>query len=128
MLKRAVQSSQTPRPFGCYSTAIQSGDMLFLAGQGPFDENQQLVGDDIAQQTHRTLQNIRNVLEENGYTMDDIVRATVFLSDISNWGAFNEVYERYFTPPFPARTVVGCQLNGFLVEIECTAVRGAGGR
>jgi len=55
--------------------------------------------------------------------MDDVVRSTVYLSDIGHWGLFNETYGHHFTQPFPARTVVACQLNGFLVEIECTAVR-----
>lgn len=124
MNKRALHSKSIPAGFGHYSPAILKGNMCFLAGQGPFDKDQQLVGkDEIVEQTHQTMRNIRYLLNDNGFEMDDIVRSTVFLSDIANWGKFNEIYGTYFTSPYPARTVVGCQLNGFMVEIECTAIR-----
>jgi len=122
--KQAVDSPRTAPAFGNYSTAILKDNMLFMAGQGPFDVNQQLVGkDDIEAQTRQTMQNIRDILEDNGFTMDDLVRSTVYLSDIANWSKFNEIYGQYLTAPYPARTVVACQLNGFMVEIECTAIR-----
>ncbi|MBP1993207.1 RidA family protein [Paenibacillus eucommiae] len=124
MGKQAVHSGRVPTAFGNYSTAIRHGNMLFLAGQGPFDLERRLVGEgDLAVQIHRTMYNIRCLLEDNGFGLDDIVRSTVYLSDIADWSAFNEIYGTYFTPPYPARTVVACQLNGFLVEIECTAIR-----
>ncbi|MCD9026246.1 RidA family protein [Cohnella silvisoli] len=125
MTKQAIESSHVAKPFGAYSTAVLKGDMLFLSGHGPFDENQQLIGkDDFAIQTHKTMQNIRYVLEDNGFHMDDIVRSTVYLSDISHWVTFNEIYGQYFNPPYPTRCVVECKLNGFMVEIECTAIKG----
>jgi 2-iminobutanoate/2-iminopropanoate deaminase len=124
MTKRAIQSDSIPPVFGHYSSAILKNDTLYLAGQGPFDKDQNLVGDDLVAQTHQTMKNIRWLLEDNGFQMDDIVRSTVYLADITHWAAFNEVYGQYFTAPYPARTVVACQLNGMLVEIECTAVRG----
>ncbi|GGD98395.1 RidA family protein [Paenibacillus nasutitermitis] len=123
MTKQQLASSLVHPVFGNYSSAILKGNTLYLAGFGPFDVNQQLVGENITDQTHQTMQNIRNLLEDNGFTMDDLVRSTVYLSDISHWAQFNEVYGQYVTEPYPARTVVACQLNGFLVEVECTAVR-----
>jgi 2-iminobutanoate/2-iminopropanoate deaminase len=124
MTKKAVGSDRMHTPFGNYSNAILKDKTLYCAGVGPFDVNKQLVGkDDVVAQTEETLKNLRALLEDNGFVMDDVVRSTVYLSDIAHWGLFNETYGKYFTGPYPARTVVACQLNGFLVEIECTAVR-----
>lgn len=125
MTKQAIESPHVAKSFGYYSTAVLKNNMMFLSGHGPFDENQQLVGEnDFEAQAHKTMQNIRHVLEDNAFTMDDIVRSTVYLSDISNWEAFNEIYGQYFTAPYPARCVVACHLNGFMIEIECTAIKG----
>ncbi|MFK7693182.1 RidA family protein [Paenibacillus sp. HJGM_3] len=122
--KQAVDSPHVAPVFGYYSTAVLKNNMMFLSGHGPFDENQQLVGaGDFAAQVDKTMQNIRHVLEDNGFEMDDIVRSTVYLNDIANWSVFNEIYGRYFTAPYPARCVVACELNGFDIEIECTAIR-----
>ena len=124
MGKIEVTSERVPAPFGNYSSAVVAGNMMFLAGHGPFDVNRQLVGEgDIAAQTRKSLDNIRILLEENGFAMDDVVRATVYLQNIGDWGKFNEVFGEFFSAPYPARCVVACNLNGFLVEIECTAVR-----
>ena len=124
MSKKEIESTRVAGAFGHYSLAVRKGNLLFLSGQGPFDANKQLVGkDDIIAQTRKTMDNIRIVLEDAGFEMDHIVRCSVYLSDISNWAAFNEVYGTYFNAPYPARTVVACQLNGFMVEIECTAIR-----
>ncbi len=128
MKKRAVSSDKLPGVFGNYSSAIVVGDMMFLAGHGPFDVNKKLVGEgDIVAQTRKTLDNIRILLTENDFHMDDVVRATVYLQDIGDWGKLNAVFGEFFTAPFPARCVVACQLNGFLVEIECTAIRNCSG-
>lgn len=123
MTRRALSSSRVHPVFGNYSSAILKKNTLYLAGFGPFDVNQQLVGEDIIEQTHQTMRNIRNLLEDNGFGMGDIVRSTVYLSTIAHWEQFNEVYGQYFEAPYPARTVVACELNGFLVEVECTAVK-----
>ncbi|MBP1990226.1 RidA family protein [Paenibacillus eucommiae] len=123
MRNQQMNGSRVHPTFGNYSIAVLKGNMLFMSGFGPFDIHQQLVGDNIVDQTHQTMQNIRNFLEDNDFKMADLVRCTVFLSDIGHWKPFNEVYGQYFEGTFPARTVVGCQLNQFLVEIECTAVK-----
>lgn len=123
-MNKGVTSDKVPPVFGPYSTAIVSGNMIFVSGNAGFDKEQRLVGKgDIRLQTAKALENIRDILQDNGFSMSDVVRNTVFLSDMSLWPAFNEVYRTYFTEPYPARTCVGCQLNGFDVEIECTAVR-----
>lgn len=124
MGKVEVTSGKVPAPFGTYSSAVVIGNMMFLAGHGPFDAKKRLVGaGDIVLQTRKSLDNIRILLEENGFAMDDVVRATVYLQNIEDWRKFDEVFGEFFSAPYPARCVVACSLNGFLVEIECTAVR-----
>lgn len=124
MSKQQIRSDKVHVPFGNYSTAVSKGNMLFISGMGPFDREKKLVGDgDIVAQTHQTMQNIRQVLEECGLSTSHVVRSTVYLANIADWGKFNETYGQYFEPPYPARCVVECRLNGFLVEIECTAMR-----
>lgn len=126
-MKKGVTSDRVPKVFGPYSTAVVVGDMMFISGNAGFDKEQKLVGEgDVKAQTRQALENVRMILEDNGFCMDDIVRSTVYLSDMSLWPAFNEAYEPFFRKPYPSRTCVGCQLNGFLVEIECTAVRQGG--
>ncbi len=126
-MKIGVSSDRVPAVFGPYSSAVVAGDMMFISGNAGYDKNQKLVGEgDVKAQTRQALENIRSILEDNGFRMDDIVRSTVYLSDIALWGDFNEAYQEFFQKPYPARTCVGCQLNGFLVEIECTAVRQKG--
>jgi 2-iminobutanoate/2-iminopropanoate deaminase len=106
---------------GPYSSAVKCGDRIYLSGQAAFDRDGKLVGSDIRAQARKTLSNIKGILECNGYSTDNIASCTVYLSDISLWGAFNEAYGEFFTEPYPARTCVACGLNGFLVEIDCIA-------
>lgn len=124
MSKIEIKTPDAHAPFGYYSAAVQKGNMLFLSGFGPFDKNQKLVGEgDFDAQARLTMENIRIVTEAAGFTMDDIMRSTVYLADIKHWARFNEIYGEYFNAPYPARCVVECNLNGFLIEIECTAIR-----
>lgn len=128
-MKQEISSPRIPPVFGPYSSAVAAGDILFVSGNAGYDREQNLVGEgDVKAQTRQALENIRMLLEDHGFCMDDIVRSTVYLSDIALWADFNEAYEPFFKRPFPARTCVGCQLNGFLVEIECTAVRTGAGK
>ncbi len=126
-MKKEMTSNRIPPVFGPYSSAVAVDDMIFISGNAGYDRNQKLVGEgDVKAQTRQALENIRMLLEDNGACLDDIVRTTVYLSDIALWADFNEAYEPFFQKPYPARTCIGCQLNGFLVELECTARRGAG--
>ncbi|MCD9025302.1 RidA family protein [Cohnella silvisoli] len=126
-MNRAVTSPRVHEPFGRYSIAVESNGMLFMSGQGPFDKDKRLVGDTIDSQAKQTLDNVKFILEDNGYSLADVVKVTVYLEDIGLWAAFNEVYASYFTTePLPARTVVGCSLNGMLVELDCIVVKSTG--
>ncbi len=123
-MKRAVTSTHVHEPFGHYSVAIEKKGHLFLSGQGPFDKNQQLVGITFESQAKQTLDNIQHLLEDNGYSLGDVVKVNVYLADIGMWSAFNKIYEAYFTAsPLPARTVIACSLNGFMLELDCVAIK-----
>jgi 2-iminobutanoate/2-iminopropanoate deaminase len=115
-----VTAEGAPRPGGPYSHAIRTtGPLLFLAGQVPIDPatNQQ-VGGPIERQASQALDNLRTVAAAAGGRLEDAVRVGVFLADMADFPAFNEVYRRYFTEPFPARTTIQTDLPGFAVEID----------
>src|SRR5918912_2199820 len=105
------------RPAGAYSPAVRAGELLFVSGQVPRDPRTgELVLGDVAAQIRCTLDNVALVLRAAGATLADVVSVTAYLADVNDWGTFNEIYRQTFSPPYPARTVVGAQLHGFLVE------------
>ena len=120
-MKEAIWTEHSPAPIGPYSQGIRSGDYVFVAGQGPMDQATGTVPDGIEAQTHQVLRNIRGILEAAGGSLDDVVKVTAHLADVSAFGAFNRVYAEYFRPPYPVRTTVGSQLPGILVEIDVIA-------
>ena len=125
-MRKAVITDQAPRPIGPYSQAIIEGELLFLAGQGPLDPaTGETNRGDIATQTKRTLDNIKGILEAAGSSMDKVIRCNVYLKDIEDFAAMNEVYAKAFTTPYPARTTIqaGALPGGIAIEIECVARR-----
>lgn len=105
--KRVISTDNAPASIGVYSQAIQSGKTLYLSGQiGLIPDTRELAGDDLASQTHQTLKNIKSVLEAAGYAMSDVVKVQVFLDNMDDYGAFNDIYTTYFTEAPPARAVV----------------------
>lgn len=111
---------------GPYSHAVESGDMVYLSGQTPIDpQTGKLVAGDIAKQTAQCFRNLFNVLEAAGLDQGDVVKVNVFLTDMNNFSAMNEVYEKQFTSPYPARTTIGVASLplGAEVEIEMIARR-----
>jgi 2-iminobutanoate/2-iminopropanoate deaminase len=90
-----------------FSQAIKHGDTIYVSGQGPIDpDTGEIVGDDAGEQTAQTLDNIQEILEAAGSSLDRVVRAGVYLRDMRNYDAVNEVYGQYVSPPYPARTAV----------------------
>lgn len=127
MPRHAAPSARGPAAIGPYSHAVWSGSELFCSGQTPIDPaNGQLITGDVSAQTHRVFDNLQAVLEDNGLSMDDVVKCNVYLTDMSDFAAMNSAYAERFTAPFPARTTVavaGLPL-GARVEIECMARKG----
>ncbi|MDF1671333.1 MAG: RidA family protein [Roseovarius sp.] len=107
---------------GHYSAGRRVGNLIFTAGQVPRDEKRSVIGKCIIEQTEATFHNLQSVLSSYGAGLEDIVKATVHLQDLSDVTGFNEVYARFFPGVKPVRTVVGSNLNGILVEIDVIAV------
>ena len=126
--RHPVVTDRAPRPLAGapYSQAIAARGLVFCSGQVPLDpETQQLVAGGIAEQTERVLENLKGVLEAAGSSMADVVKTTVFLTDLANdFAPMNEVYAKYFTSEPPARSTfqVSALPAGASVEIECIAV------
>jgi 2-iminobutanoate/2-iminopropanoate deaminase len=112
-----------------FSEAVRVDNTLYLSGQlGTVPGTRDLVAGGIKEQTRQVMTNIKTTLESHGYTMRDLVKCTVMLSDIANWADFNEVYKTFFDGRYPARSALGANglALGGLVEVECIAVLGAG--
>jgi len=106
-MRTAVSTDGAPKAIGPYSQAIRAGSLLFLSGQIPIDPaTGQMVDGDIAQQTHRVFKNLEAILTAAGASFDNVVRTTVYLADMGDFAAMNEVYGTYFSSPAPARATV----------------------
>ena len=106
-MRQAVATPSAPAAIGPYSQAIRAGSLLFVSGQVPIDPaTGQLVAGDIAVQTHRVFGNISEILKAGGASLDHVVRTTVFLADMNDFTAMNDVYATYFASPAPARATV----------------------
>jgi len=126
-MKRIIATSDAPAAVGPYSQAVAVGGMLFCAGQIPLDPaTGEMVSGDVAAQTERVCANVAAVLQANGMTFANVVKTTVFLTDMANFSAMNAVYAKHFTEPFPARSTVAVAAlpRGSAVEIEVIAMNG----
>jgi len=124
-MREAIATNDGPKAIGPYSQAIKANGLVFVSGQIPFDPaTQQLIEGDIAAQTERVLQNLSGILKAAGSSLDRVVKAGVYLKNMSDFAAMNEVYGRYFTQSPPARaTVEVARLpKDVLVEIDVIAV------
>lgn len=113
-----------PKAIGPYSAFREAGDLVFCSGQIPLDpETGEIVGTSAAEQAEQALKNVKGVLEAAGLGTKNVVKTLVFLSDINDFGAVNEVYAKHFGEPFPARSAVGVAAlpKGAKVEIEVIA-------
>jgi len=123
-----IQTAAAAAAIGPYSQAIRSGDLLFVSGQIPLDpltgEVVSQVDDVVAGQTHRVLQNLKAILDAAGGSLADVVRTTVFVVDLADFAAINEIYATYFGVPAPARTTVQVAAlpKGVRLEIDAIAV------
>ena len=124
-MRQAVSTPSAPAAIGPYSQAIKAGNLLFLSGQVPIDPaTGQLVADDIAQQTRRVFENLGAILEAAGLSFDAVVRTTVYLLDMNEFAAMNEVYATFFSAPAPARATVQVSRlpRDARVEIDAVAI------
>ncbi|MFI6300160.1 RidA family protein [Nonomuraea sp. NPDC050790] len=126
-MKKEIRTNDGAAPVGAYSQGLVVGDFVYTSGAGPLDPvTGEVVGDDVAAQTHQTMKNLGAVLAAHGLGFDDVVKATVHLQHLKrDFAAYNEVYKSYFSQPFPVRTTVGSDLMDILVEIDFVAHKSA---
>ena len=123
-MKNVVATNRGPKPIGPYSQAIKANGFIYVSGQVALDpQNGEIVGSDVRQQTERVFENIIGILEAAGANLHHVVKTTVFLKDMNDFPAMNEVYGRYFTSAPPARSTVQVSRlpKDTLVEIEVIA-------
>ena len=123
----AVVSANAPPPAGAYSHLVEYGGLVFTAGFGPHNPATGSVPDGIAAQTNAALDNVAAALAEIGLGLDDVLRATVHLADLSgDFTGYDAAYRTRFSSPYPVRTTVGSTLAGFLIEIDVVAASPTG--
>ncbi|MDA3850479.1 MAG: RidA family protein [Spirochaetaceae bacterium] len=122
-MKEIIHTNQAPEAIGPYSQAVRAGDLLFISGQIPLDpQTGELVQGDIQSQTHRVLKNLKAIAEQAGAGLNQVVKATVFLSDMENFTAMNQVYGEYFKEDCPARAAVEVARLPKDVDVEIEAI------
>ena len=123
-MKKIAKVDGAPAPRAPYSTYTQAGNLIFVAGQVAIDPQTQETPDSFAAQLHLILKNLKTILESAGSSLENILKTTVFLKDLSNYAEYNEIYRGYFKNGFPARSTVVADLvhDDFLVEIEAIAL------
>lgn len=120
----SIHTDNAPKALGPYSQAIKVGKMVFCSGQIPIDPTTDaFVEGGIKEQTRQALTNAQNVLKEAGLSLANVVKTTVFLSDMNDFADMNSVYADFFSQPYPARSAVAVKTlpKGALVEVECIA-------
>ena len=124
MIKK-ISTNNAPAAIGPYSQALDTGNMLFISGQIPINPATGEMPETVEEQAKQVLCNIKNILAEAGLTMSDVVKTSVFLADLNDFAAVNEVYASFFAEPDPARSCVQVAAipKGAKVEIETIAVK-----
>lgn len=126
MRKIKIETPNAPKPRGAYSAAIRCGDFVYVAGQSARDRDLNIVGETIEDQTRKTIENVQAALRDAGQELDDVVKATVHLSDLSLFRRYDAIYAELVPEPRPVRTTVGSVLApGIMIEIDVVAYGGS---
>ncbi|HOL62166.1 MAG TPA: RidA family protein [Elusimicrobiales bacterium] len=124
-MKEIVSTDKAPKAIGPYSQAVKSGNFIFVSGQLPIDPSNQQMPQTVSEQTELCIKNIKNILESAGFSIKDIVKTTVFMTDLSKFNEMNSKYAEFFDSNPPARATVEVKAlpKGATVEIEAIAVK-----
>jgi len=120
-MRQTVTAEGAPKPAGPYSHAVVADGLVFISGQGPVGPQTGTMPDAFVDQVRQTLRNVQTILEAAGSGLDDVVKVNAYVTDLTRFQEFNEVYGEFFRHDPPARTTVGASLLGFLVEVDCIA-------
>lgn len=124
-MKKVIATTAAPGAIGPYSQAIDTGTFVYASGQIPINPADGTIPEGITAQTRQSLANVQAILAEAGLSVDNVVKTTVFLADMNDFAAMNEVYGSVFTEPYPARSAVAVRTlpKNVLVEVEVIALR-----
>lgn len=121
-MKKKLTSSKAPKPIGPYSVAVSYGNLIFTCGQIPLDCRGNIVGNDIKAQTRQTIENLKNILEENNSSIEQVIKTTVYLKDMAEFAEMNEIYNEYFSLSAPARSTLEAARLPKDVKIEMDVI------
>ena len=125
--KRSINTPDAPQAIGPYSQAIRVDSMVFISGQIPLvPETMELVGDDLGEQTHQVFKNLQSVAEASGGNLNDIVKLTIYMTDLSAFSVINEIMASYFRKPYPARATIEVSSLPKSASVEIDAILAAG--
>ena len=120
-MRETVTADKGPNAAGPYSHAVKANGFVFVSGQGPIDPETGQMPDAFAEQARQVFENLRTILEAAGATLEDVVKVNAYVTDLTRFSEFNEVYKEFFSEGPPARTTVATGLLGMLVEVDCIA-------
>jgi 2-iminobutanoate/2-iminopropanoate deaminase len=121
-MRKPLVVREAVKPAGQYSHAVIANGFIYVSGQGPADPTTNVVPDGFAAQVRQTLRNVQVILQGAGADLKDVVKVNAYLTDVTRFREYNEIYQEFFPADPPARTTIGCQLVGIQVEIDCVAV------
>ena len=121
-MKKKLTSSKAPIPIGPYSVAVEYGNLIYTCGQIPLNREGNIAGTDIKEQTRQVIENLKNILEENGSSIAQVLKTTVFLKDMNEFAGMNEVYGEYFQDSAPARSTLEAARLPKDVKIEMDVI------
>jgi 2-iminobutanoate/2-iminopropanoate deaminase len=122
MNRETVTAGGAPAPVGPYSHAVVANGFVYVSGQGPVNPETKSAPDGFEDQVRQTFENLRTILEAAGSGLGDVVKVNAYVTDLTRFARFNEVYREFFPQDPPARTTVGADLLGILVEVDCVAI------
>lgn len=124
-MKKHLLSDKAPKPIGPYSQAVEFENLIFTSGQIALDTHGKIVSSEIEEQTKKVIENLKNTLEDNGSSLENVIKTTVFLKDMIDFNSMNEVYNTYFGTSLPARSTVEVSRlpKDVRVEIEVIAFK-----
>jgi 2-iminobutanoate/2-iminopropanoate deaminase len=122
MNRETITAGNAPEPAGPYSHAVVAGGFVYVSGQGPVQPETGEMPDAFREQVRQTLNNLKSILEAAGSGLDHVVKINAYITDLTRFSEFNEVYKEFFQNAPPARTTVATALLGMLVEVDCVAL------
>lgn len=120
-MRKTIIAEKAPKPAGPYSHAVVVDGFVYVSGQGPIEPETGKIPDAFDEQVRQSFRNVQTILEAAGSTLDEVAKVNAYVTDLTRFGEFNEVYGEFFQQDPPARTTVAASLLGFLVEVDCVA-------